>query len=128
MMTKIRKLFDNNLEGAIVSQEMHKDGTPHLHCFVKLHVKRTKTGCADLDMLAGQHGNYQVSLNWLFKVYNIILNNVNVLNVKLRYIKAAKKIKEVVKYITKESNYIEYGITKEEIIGEEKEKKTPSKV
>lgn len=46
----------------IVAQEPHKDGSPHLHCFLKYDTK-VQFGPHRWD-IAGFHGNYQPAQSW----------------------------------------------------------------
>jgi len=66
MLDNIKELMGENLEWAIVAEEAHKDGTPHLHAVVALKKRvryNGKKGLKTLDALAGQHGDYQVVRN-----------------------------------------------------------------
>ncbi len=67
---------------AIVSQESHLDGTPHLHVVFNLKDKAIFTDPNRWDFIAMKHGNYQI----------------------------AKHILKVVKYVTKDGNYESYKI------------------
>jgi len=48
-----------DLDWAIIAQEAHQDGTPHLHLVTRLAKKTNIRNSAHLDQVAGQHGNYQ---------------------------------------------------------------------
>ncbi len=67
---------------AIVSRETHQDGTPHLHIVVNLKQKLITRDPNIWDFIVGKHGNYQV----------------------------AKHILKVVKYVTKDGNYVSHLI------------------
>lgn len=72
------KILDRkfNIQEFVIAEEQHKDGTPHLHAFIKL--KKKKRFKADMFDLEEYHGHYE----------------------------PAKSFKAVVKYCTKEGNYI----------------------
>lgn len=72
------KEFDSRfrIKEYIIAEEKHQDGSPHLHCYLKLR-DRTRFR-KDLFDLEGYHGNYQI----------------------------ARSFKCVVKYVTKEHNYL----------------------
>jgi len=90
VLRRIRETFGDNLEFAVVCEETHKDGTPHLHAAVSLKSKNKKRGSLWLDNLAGKHGHY----------------------------KACSKgtphqktgIKGWVDYVCKDNNYVSWGI------------------
>jgi hypothetical protein len=46
----------------VIAQELHSDGTPHLHAFIKL-AKRARFSKNKFD-LPEHHGNYQVAKSW----------------------------------------------------------------
>lgn len=51
-------------QSAIVAREVHQDGTPHIHAFVRFSKKvalQGGPGLTLLDGLAGQHGNYMAT-------------------------------------------------------------------
>jgi len=80
-MENLLKLFPD-LEWAIIAQEAHQDGTPHLHLVTRLAKKTNIRNSTLLDTIAGQHGNYQ----------------------------GAKKLKSVLKYVRKSDNEpLEHG-------------------
>lgn len=68
---------------AIVASENHKDGTPHIHIFLEYSTKRDVRNPLYFDHLCGQHGN----------------------------IGPVKNAGRTLEYITKESNYVLFGIT-----------------
>lgn len=63
VMYRIKHLFEDNLEWAVVASEKHKDGNPHLHCVVYLKRQLDTYDHTYLDQLTGKHGNYQVARN-----------------------------------------------------------------
>ncbi len=56
---------------AIVAEESHKDGSPHLHCIVVLKKQRHFRNCKLFDTLVGKHGDYQ-SARDLVKVVSYV--------------------------------------------------------
>ena len=65
-----------NIKEYVICEEKHKDGSPHLHAFIKLKGrKRFKSDMFDVD---GYHGHYE----------------------------PAKSFRCVVKYVTKDGNYV----------------------
>lgn len=82
VMCSLRTKFGDALEWAVVAHEKHKSGDPHLHlAFACREVQNI--GRPDyFDFLTGQHGNYQ----------------------------GMKNKKECLRYITKDGDYVEYGI------------------
>lgn len=50
------------LDEYVICQEEHKDGTTHLHAFIKLPKK--KLFRSDLFDISGYHGNYQPAKSW----------------------------------------------------------------
>ncbi len=56
----IIKMF--SVQYAVVAHELHKDGSPHLHCVVKLK-SRKKITFLTLDKITGKRGNYQSARN-----------------------------------------------------------------
>lgn len=69
------------LRGAVVAEELHEDGTPHIHCFLLLQDRFNCVNPRFWD-LGDYHGNYQ----------------------------KARCIDDVVKYIKKDGNIIEEGL------------------
>lgn len=74
--------YGDELQGYIVCEELHKDGTPHLHAFLQFKEKQHFRDPNCFDFIGGQHGNYQVT----------------------------KNIRKWVTYITKEENYTAKGV------------------
>ncbi len=68
-------------EFAIVSVEQHEDGTPHLHCAIKMK-KRRRIPAEVLDALTGKHGDYRSARNML----------------------------KVISYVVKGGDYVAFGI------------------
>lgn len=60
-LARVREHFgDERIKWIVVCRELHRDGTPHLHCAIWLR-SRVKTSSSDFfDFVGGQHGNYQV--------------------------------------------------------------------
>lgn len=85
LLTRIQEDFDQNLDWAIVAEEVHKDGSPHLHAVIALHKKtyfKGNAGIKRLDSLTGKHGNYQ----------------------------AARKLGNTVQYVTKDGVYVSANV------------------
>jgi len=64
----IEAQFGKDIVGYVVSEELHKDGTPHLHAFVQFKEKKTFCSPDCWDFVAGQHGSYEVTRhirNWV---------------------------------------------------------------
>lgn len=87
-LENIREYFGDKLLWAIVCQESHVDGNPHLHAVIKLSRKIDITSANSLDVLTGKHGNYQ----------------------------GCRSVKNTLKYVIKDGNYIEYGIKVEDMM------------
>lgn len=51
--------FPKQILWAMVVQENHQDGTPHIHVALSFLKKEDITTPRDLDMIGGKHGNYQ---------------------------------------------------------------------
>jgi len=91
-LTKIKETFKENLRFAVVSEEDHQDGTPHLHVALNLHKEIDWRTCTKMDALTGQHGNYQTSRSMIAVVKYVVKGNVVVshgINLE-RYLQAAK--------------------------------------
>ncbi len=73
---------------AVVAAELHKDGTDHRHVIISFHKKKRFANAQVLDILGGKHGNYQ----------------------------ACRKVKDVLRYITKENTWISHNILVEEYL------------
>nr|QKV51194.1 putative replication associated protein [Crucivirus sp.] len=66
--------FAGNIRGYAIAQEAHKDGTPHIHVSMMLKERIDTKYENELDVLAGQHGNYQ-SARSLKKWTNYVLKS-----------------------------------------------------
>lgn len=82
LMTNVKEYFGESVDWVVIAMEKHQDGTPHLHAGIALKEKVDLRGASTLDVLAGQHGNYQ----------------------------AMKHPKNCVKYITKDGDWISFGL------------------
>lgn len=67
VMANINLSWWNWCQFIVISEEDHKDGTPHLHAYIKFKTKRHFTGCHFADFLVkteqfprGKHGNYRM--------------------------------------------------------------------
>ena len=83
----IEKEFGDSIVGYVVSEELHKDGTPHLHAFVQFKEKKTFSKPDCWDFVAGQHGSYEVT----------------------------KNVRNWITYVTKDGKYLAKGIDVEAI-------------
>lgn len=81
-----------NLDWAIVAEELHADGTPHLHAVIKWHRKLDLRTFDMFDRLTDQHGNYQ----------------------------SCRNIRDVVKYVTKYDKFVWTGRDPQSIIEKKK--------
>lgn len=97
-MAKIRALFADRVKWAIVATEKHADGTPHLHCLISLLKEYSSTNPNTLDQLINpaKHGNYQ----------------------------AARNVTDVMKYVTKDGDYIAYGVNVKDFLKARVDKKS----
>ena len=98
MMQRIKTRFGPNLEYSVVAKEQHKDGTPHLHALIVLKQPYRSSKSHDLDVLTqhSQHGNYT----------------------------AVRNLTQTLKYIAKEGNYLEEGISLANAIASTDQKKS----
>jgi len=65
----LEKFGEDNIKFCVVSEEDHKDGTPHLHVSLWLKERISYNGKKNVfwDFIGGQHGNYQMmrsAANW----------------------------------------------------------------
>lgn len=98
-MKAVKQLDD--LEQCIVAHELHKDGSNHLHCFIKLSKMNCKRGYQWLDDLTGGcHGNYQL----------------------------CRRPIDVVRYVTKGGDYISFGIDPKKYLEQVEKKASTGKV
>lgn len=59
---RIRLCHETPIKDYVVARELHSDGTPHIHAFIRYEKKVTyKT---DLWDSVGKHGNYQQAKSW----------------------------------------------------------------
>jgi len=58
-LQRILSVWTERLEWAIVAEESHKDGTPHLHCILSFHTKSNFKSADFADFVGEKHGNYQ---------------------------------------------------------------------
>lgn len=85
VLENVKRLFGDNLTGAVVCREKHQDGTNHLHAIVVCKATKNiqgENGMKSLDELTGKHGNYQSARNW----------------------------KRVLSYVCKDNDYVSEGI------------------
>jgi len=90
-LENIKHLFGDSLDGAVVCQEKHQDGTDHLHAIVTCKNAKKflgQTGLRKLDQLTGKHGNYQTARNW----------------------------RKVLQYVCKDGNYIAHNLDVEVVL------------
>jgi len=97
-LDKIKELFGDNLVWAVVAEEDHKDGTPHLHAAIQLEDAiqwSGKKGMAKLDGLTGKHGDYLVAKNMVNVLNYVVKSGVfQAWNINVgAYLKAAAKKK-----------------------------------
>jgi hypothetical protein len=85
--------FGNDVAWAIVCEESHVDGQPHIHAIIRLHVQNNRRGMDYLDKLTGKHGNYQL----------------------------ARSLRKVAKYVVKDGNYTAKGISVQDLIKEKQD-------
>lgn len=60
--------WGDELEGYLVAEEAHKDGTPHLHAFLKFKAAKQFYRSDCFDVIGGKHGSYEVTRhirNWV---------------------------------------------------------------
>lgn len=85
----IQWLFGEDLECAIVAEEDHEDGTPHLHAVICLSKRwHTRNASVVLDTITDKHGNYQ----------------------------AVRNFRNSVKYVAKDGHYVTYKLDVEAIL------------
>lgn len=91
----LKARFPTELDWYIIASENHKDGTPHLHCLLGFKEAFVSRKVDAFDFIADKHGNYQV----------------------------ARNVRNSVKYVTKDNNYLCEGIDVKKIINKEEGKK-----
>lgn len=84
---RLEQKWKDDLQGYIVCEEQHADGTPHLHVFLEFREKKHVRQIDYFDFIGGKHGNYQV----------------------------AKRVRASVEYVTKGGNYLAKGLDVEAI-------------
>lgn len=94
-LQNVKDMFQSRLKYAIVALEQHQDGTPHLHVMIGLNL-RTRTTWSKLDTLTGKRGNYQIT----------------------------RRILDVMKYVTKDGDYVSTGVDVGQYLSLAKEKKS----
>lgn len=96
-MEAIKTKFGPNLDWAVVAHECHENGDHHRHCVITLKNAYDSSAPSDLDILTGKHGNYQSARNPL----------------------------QVLRYSTKDGNFLSYQINVEQWISAKDSKKAP---
>lgn len=96
VLQKIKEKWSTTLEFAVVSKEEHADGSPHLHAAIALKQKYRCRDSSDLDSLANSHGNYQ----------------------------SARSMRNTVKYVTKDGDFIAHGVNVSTYLDAAKTKKS----
>jgi len=86
--TAIERAWGDDILCYVIGEELHQDGTPHLHVYVEFEESQTIEGHALLDGLTGKHGNYQSARN--------------------KY--------KVIRYCAKDAKYLEKGISVAEFL------------
>ena len=80
---KLEEKF-KNMKGYIVCEEVHQDGTPHLHAFVHFEERQVFNSPDCFDFLTGKHGNYKVansvrgSVNYVTKAGKYIVKGIDI--------------------------------------------------
>ena len=86
IMDAVKALGD--VRWAVVSAELHKDGSDHRHVVIVFLKKKKWLNSQVLDVVAGKHGDYR----------------------------ACRKVKDVLKYVTKDNIYTSYNIDVEKYL------------
>lgn len=84
----IERAWGNDVLCYVIGEELHQDGTPHLHVYVEFEETKSIEGYVILDGLTGKHGNYQSARN--------------------KY--------KVIRYCAKDAKYLEKGISVAEFL------------
>lgn len=85
---RLEQKWKDDLQGYVVCEEAHKDGTPHLHVFLKFKKRINVRSQDHFDFIAGQHGSYEVcrsakkSVEYVTKGGNFVAKGVDVEKVK----------------------------------------------
>lgn len=82
VLARSLEYFGEVLEFAVVCEEEHEDGSPHLHAVFSLKEKKRTSDPHFLDSLANSHGSYE----------------------------AAKSLRASVKYVTKDGDFTSHGV------------------
>ncbi len=72
-MASLMRMMQDKIKYAIISTELHEDGTPHLHLLIQMIDKCNIRRADYLDTITGKHGNYQVFFNLIscFKCFDL---------------------------------------------------------
>ncbi|AMH87770.1 replication-associated protein [Pacific flying fox faeces associated circular DNA virus-15] len=94
--------WGKDLTGYVVCEENHKDGTPHLHVYLKFENRKSFSKVDCFDFIGQKHGNYQVvrstlkSIEYVTKGGNYVAKGVDVESIKK---KKAPKNQEIAKML-----------------------------
>lgn len=64
---KLKEKWGLTIEEYVICEEKHKDGSPHLHAFIKIHERRIRFKEDRFNFIfegKEYHGNYQVAKSW----------------------------------------------------------------
>lgn len=84
VVERLKRKWPTEMQGYVVCEEAHKDGTPHLHVFIQFKDKLQINGEHTLDFITGQHGNYKGvtsvrgSINYCIKGSNYVVEGFDV--------------------------------------------------
>ena len=95
LLQNVMDMWGNRLKFVVICTEQHQDGSDHLHAVLSFH-KQTRTSFKTLTGLTGKYGNYQ----------------------------PVRKMMDVMKYITKDGDYISHGVNVDQFLSLMKEKKS----
>jgi hypothetical protein len=63
VLEKLKKIFSNNIiESYVICKELHQDGSPHIHAYVKTLKKNSTINCNKYDLIdedKSYHGQYE---------------------------------------------------------------------
>lgn len=82
VLTKAKDKWDKELKSMLVCEELHKDGTPHIHCSLNFYKKKSFRGCKCFNFLTDQQGNYQKTKSYFGCIY-YVLKHGNYINYNL---------------------------------------------
>lgn len=89
VLQRALEFFGARMRFAVIAEEAHANGDPHLHALFALNQRYLSRNPKDLDSLAGKHGDYR----------------------------AARSLSKVMKYVTKsDPNPISHGVNVEEFL------------